>query len=180
MKKAMSTVVLGAIVLLMIFNFCQEEKVSTILYAQNLQAGVKIDTVNSIFSVTFAPKSPVCISSIAANLYFDEAVFEYLPDSTKVYGLFVTEAVKFWEPNRISFGFASNSDICGFDGTKKIFTIAFKVKDFSGEPILKYFELKDIEIYREGTKIVRYREDTTKLPVFAMQLFLFNWIIRSY
>ena len=180
MKKVIPFLFLGAVIVLTIFNFCQDEKVNMSMYAQNLPGTVKIDTVNAIFSVTFAPKSPVCISSVGANLYFDETVFEYLPDSMKVYGTFATEAVNFFEPNRIAFGFASNSDVCGFDGTKKIFTIAFKVRDTINEPILKYFELKDIEIYRDGTKIVPYRKDTARLPVMIMRLFSFNWIIRSY
>ena len=179
MKKVMPVIFVSAIIILTIFNFCQDEKVGMNMYAQNIPI-VNIDTVNSIFSVTFAPKSPVCISSVAANLFFDETAFEYLADSMKVYGTFATEAVNFWTPNRISFGFASNVNVCGFDGTKKVFTIAFKVKDTLTEPILKNFELKDIEIYRDGTKIVRHRADTAKLPIWIEQLFMFNWIIKKY
>jgi len=179
MKKVMPILFVSAVVILTIFNFCQDEKVGLNMYAQNLPA-VKIDTVNSIFSVTFAPKSPVCISSVAANLYFDETAFEYLPDSMEVYKTFETEAVKFWTPNRVSFGFASNTNVCGFNGAKKVFTIAFKVKDTLTEPVLKYFELQDVEIYKDGTKIVPHRKDTAKLPIWVTQLFMFNWIIRSY
>lgn len=180
MKKVIPYVFVSAIIILTIFNFCQEEKIGLNMYAQNLPGQVKIDTVNYVFSLTFAPKSPVCLSSVAANLYFDETAFEYLPDSMKVYGVFATEAVNFWTPNRVSFGFASNVNVCGFNGTKKVFTIAFKVKETLTEPMLKYFELKDVEIYKDGTKIVPHRKDTARLPIWVIQLFMFNWIIRSY
>lgn len=179
MKKIAS--VTGGLILITIIItiLCQMNATNLNLYAQNLPGIAKIDTVNNIFSITFAPVAPICISSVTANLIFDENSFEYLPDSMRVYGTFQTEAVRFWTPNRIAFGFASNVNVCGFDGTKKIFTIAFKVKDIN-EPMLKFFELKDIEIYRDGNKIVPYRKDTVRLLVMIVKLFWFNWIIKNY
>lgn len=180
MKKIASVTAGLLLITIIITILCQINATNLNLYAQNLPGVAKIDTVNNIFSITFAPKSPVCISSIAANLIFDESSFEYLPDSMRVYGTFSTEAVNFFAPNRITFGFASKANVCGFNGTKKVFTIAFKVKDSINDPILKYFELQDIEIYRDGTKIVPHRKDTAKLLVMIVKLFSFNWIIKNY
>lgn len=178
MKKAMPVLFVSAIVILTIFNFCQDEKANVNLYAQNIPAGVKIDTVNSIFSVTFAPQFRGCITAIGADLIFDETAFEYLPDSTKKYGVFSHEVINFFEPNRISFGFNSSVDVCSFSKDKPIFTIAFKVKD-EIDGVLKYFELQNVDIQRNG-KQIKFRQETATLPVFAMQFFSFNWIIEVY
>jgi len=166
-----------AIIILIIFNFCQEEKASLNLFAQN-QGQAKIDTVSNVFSVTFAPKYAGCITALAANMYFDENMFEVIEDSTRTYGVFATEAVRFWSPNRIAFAFASNNDVCKLDNTK-LFTMSFKVKETVTDPTLTYFELQNIEIERNG-KQIKYREETTNLNLYALQVFLFNWIIRSY
>jgi len=164
-----------AIIILTIFNFCQEEQASLNLFAQN--AGqVKIDTVSNMFSVTFAPKYAGCVTALAANMYFDQNMFDVIEDSTKTYGVFATEAVRFWSPNRIAFAFASNNDVCKLDNTK-LFTVLFQVKETVSDPVLTYFELQDVEIERDG-KQIKYRAEN--LQLFAMQVFLFNWIIKNY
>ena len=178
MKKIVPFLFVGAIIVLTVFNFCQDEKVNMSMYAQNLPAGVKIDTVNAIFSITFAPRYPGCITAIGADIIFDETTFEYLPDSTKKYGVFQHEVINFFAPNRIAFGFNSSENVCGFTKDKPIFTIAFKLKD-EVDGVLKYFELQNVDIQRSG-KQIKFRQETAKLPIFAIQFFLIEWIVRSY
>ena len=181
MKKIMTVVGLFAIFAIISSNMCQNEKASVNLYAQNLPGGsVKIDTVSNIFSITFAPSYPGCITAIGADsLMFDNTVFQYLPDSTKTYGVFSHPVINYFPPNRIAFGFNNGTiPICNFS-KKPIFTIAFKVIGNIDSPILKYFQMSGISI-KNGDNDIAFRKETARLPIWVMVYFSFNWIIKSY
>ena len=180
--KKMSLLFVLAVIAITIFNFCVADKsqMDLNLYAKST-AIAKVDTVGDMFSITLAPISNKCITAFGIDsLIFDSNSFQYIPDSTKKYGLFSHEVINYFPPNRLAIGFNNGSPICGLNGSKKIFTLYFKTLT-TDEVNIKNFMATSIEVWLNGVSIP-YKKESAKLSVIfkSMQLFWLNWITRSY
>lgn len=160
-------------ILLFFLINCKENKPKINLNFNNTD----IVTVTDIFSITFTPEYPNCITELGANLLYDNSVFEFVVDSTKLYNIFEFEVINPIESGRIALGLSSTNPVCSFTTNKYIFSIYFKIKDYTISESMMWLENITI-LDKDGNNII-YEEGTNKINLKIAQAFKMNWIIKQ-